>query len=581
LRISDWIVLVLFFSVFIVTVVPLGRFIVKVIRGEPHLLSPLSKPIEQWLLAWSGVKVDEEMDWKTFAIAMMIFSLVGTIFLFVLQLAQSVLPLNPAGVGSPSWDLAFNTAVSFVTNTNWQAYAGETGVSYLTQMIGLCVQNFTSAATGMAVLVGLTYGLSRRSASTIGNFWVLLIRSVMILMPISIIIALILVSQGTVQTLGGPVTVPLLDPVKDASGAMVTTQIIPLGTAASQIAIKQLGVNGGGFFNTNSAHPFENPTPFSNFIEIIAILLIPAALCYSFGRMVGAGRKGVSILIAMTIIFLPLLGLAIWAEFGSNPAFAEMGIDQTTTNFQPGGNMEGKEVRFGIMSSALFSVVTTSASCGAVNSMHDSFSPLGGFVQLLMMQFGEVVYGGIGSGLYGMLIFVIIAMFIAGLMVGRTPEYLGKKIEPREMTIATIIILIPIFLILVGTAVAVLVDPGKTAILNPGPHGFSEILYAFTSASQNNGSAFGGLSVNSVFYNLATAICMFIGRFAIAIFTLALAGSLVGKKIVPVSEGTLSDHRPLFIIWLVFVVIIIGALSFLPVLALGPLVEHLMLGGGV
>jgi K+-transporting ATPase ATPase A chain len=581
LRIPDWIVLILFIGVFIVTVVPLGRFMVKVLKGEPHIFSQVTRPLEHRLLAWSQVKADDEMDWKTFAIAMIVFSLVGIVFLFVLQLAQPLLPLNPAGAGSPSWDLALNTAVSFVSNTNWQAYAGETGVSYLTQMIGLCVQNFTSAATGLAVLVGLAYGLSRRSASTIGNFWVLLIRSVMILLPLSIIIALILVSQGTVQTLGGPVTVQLLDPVKDASGALVTTQTIPLGPAASQIAIKQLGVNGGGFFNTNSAHPFENPTPFANFIEIIAILLIPAALCYSFGRMVGAGRKGVSILIAMTIIFLPLLGISIWAELGSNPSFAGMGIDQTTTVLQPGGNMEGKEVRFGIMPSALFSVVTTSASCGAVNSMHDSFTPLGGFVQLLMMQFGEVVYGGIGSGLYGMLIFVIIAMFIAGLMVGRTPEYLGKKIEPREMAIATIIILIPIFLILIGTAVAVLVEPGKTAILNPGPHGFSEILYAFTSASQNNGSAFAGLSANSVFYNLATAVCMFIGRFGIAILTLALAGSLVVKKIVPAGEGTLSDHRPLFIIWLVFVVVIIGALSFLPALALGPLVEQLMLSGGL
>jgi potassium-transporting ATPase potassium-binding subunit len=580
LQIADWIVLALFFGFFVVTVVPLGRFIVKAIKGETHILSWFNNPIEQRLLAWSQVKADDEMDWKTFAIAMMVFSIVGIIFLFMLQLAQPALPLNPSGTGSPSWDLALNTAVSFVSNTNWQAYAGETGVSYLTQMMGLCVQNFTSAATGLAVLIGLTYGLSRRSSSTIGNFWVLLIRSVMILLPISVVIALILVSQGTVQTLQGPVTVSLLDPVRDTSGTLITTQTIPLGPAASQIAIKQLGVNGGGFFNTNSAHPFENPTPFTNFIEIIAILLIPAALCYSFGRMVGAGRKGVSLLIAMTLIFMPLLGFAIWAELGGNPAFDQIGIDQTTTGLQPGGNMEGKEVRFGIMSSALFSVVTTSASCGAVNSMHDSFTPLGGLVQLLMMQFGEVIYGGIGSGLYGMLVFVIIAMFIAGLMVGRTPEYLGKKIEPREMTIATIIILIPIFLILTGTAVAVLVDPGKTAVLNPGPHGFSEILYAFTSASQNNGSAFAGLSANSIFYNLSTAVCMFIGRFGIAVLTLALAGSLVVKKIVPASEGTLSDHRPLFVIWLVFVVIIIGVLSFLPALALGPIVEHLILGGG-
>jgi potassium-transporting ATPase potassium-binding subunit len=580
MRISDWMVLILFFGFFVVTVVPLGRFMVKVIKGEPHILSPISAPVEHWILTWSQVKVQDEMDWKTFAIAMMVFSFFGVLFLFVIQLAQPLLPLNPEGAGSPSWDLALNTAVSFVTNTNWQAYAGETGVSYLTQMIGLCVQNFTSAATGLAVLVGLTYGLSRRSASTIGNFWVLLVRSVMILLPISIILALILVSQGAVQTLQGPVTVPLLDPVLDAQGALITTQTIPLGPAASQIAIKQLGVNGGGFFNANSAHPFENPTPFSNFIEIIAILLIPAALCYSFGRMVGAGRKGVSILIAMTLIFALLLGFAIWAELGGNPAFIGIGIDQTISANQPGGNMEGKEVRFGVMSSVLFSVVTTSASCGAVNSMHDSYTPLGGLVQLLMMQFGEVVYGGIGSGLYGMLVFVIIAMFIAGLMVGRTPEYLGKKIEPREMTIATIIILIPLFLILICTAVAVLVDPGRSAVLNPGPHGFSEILYAFTSAAQNNGSAFGGLSVNSLFYNLMTAVCMFIGRFSIAILTLALAGSLVVKKIVPAGEGTLADHRPLFIIWLVFVVIIIGVLSFLPALALGPIVEHLILSGG-
>jgi K+-transporting ATPase ATPase A chain len=520
------------------------------------------------------------MDWKTFAVAMMVFSCAGITFLVLLESAQPVLPLNPAGAGTPSLDLSLNTATSFVTNTNWQAYAGETGVSYLTQMAGLCVQNFTSAATGLAVLVALAYGFSRRSAKTVGNFWVLLVRSVLILIPISIIIALILVSQGTVQTFSGPVTVPLLDPVRDTNGTLVTTQTIPLGPAASQIAIKQVGVNGGGFFNTNSAHPFENPTPFANFIETIAILLIPAALCYSFGRIVGAGRKGISLLIAMTIIFVPLLGIAIGAELGGNPAFKIMGVDQRTMDLQPGGNMEGKEVRFGIVSSALFSVVTTSASCGAVNSMHDSFTPIGGFVQLFMMQLGEVVYGGIGSGLYGMIVFAIIAMFIAGLMVGRTPEYLGKKIEPDEMTLATIIILIPIFLILIMTAAAVLSDAGRAAVLNPGPHGFSEILYAFTSAAQNNGSAFAGLSADSLFYNLTTAFCMFVGRFGPAVLTLALAGSLAQKKIVPAGEGTLCDHRPLFIVWLVFVVIIIGALSFLPALALGPIVEHLMFTGG-
>jgi len=580
LRVSDWLLLGIFIGFFILTVVPLGRFMVRVIKGEPHLLSFVFVPIEQRLLSWSQVKADEEMDWKTFASAMMIFSVFAILFLFLLQLAQPILPLNPAGVGSPTWDLALNTAVSFVTNTNWQAYAGETGVSYLTQMAGLCVQNFTSAATGLAVLAGLAYGFSRKSASTLGNFWVLLVRGVLLLLPISMIIALILVSQGTVQTFNGPVTVPLLDPVRNSGGTLITTQTIPLGPAASQIAIKQLGVNGGGFFNTNSAHPFENPSPFANFIEIVAILLIPAALCYSFGRMVGAGRKGVSLLITMTIIFLPLLGIAIGAELAGNPAFPAWGIDQATTELQPGGNMEGKEVRFGIVPSALFSVVTTSASCGAVNSMHDSFTPLGGFVQLFMMQLGEVVYGGIGSGLYGMIVFAIIAMFIAGLMVGRTPEYLGKKIEPYEMTIATIIILVPIILILIFTSAAVMTDIGRAAILNTGPHGFSEILYAFTSASQNNGSAFAGLSANSLFYNLTTAFCMFMGRFAPAVLVLALAGSLAAKKIVPAGEGTLSDHRPLFIVWLVFVVIIIGALSFLPALALGPIVEHLMLYGG-
>ncbi|MEN6395932.1 MAG: potassium-transporting ATPase subunit KdpA [Methanoregula sp.] len=580
LRITDWTLLVIFFGFFIVTVVPLGRFIVRVLKGDPHILSWAFDPIERRVLSWSRVKADDEMDWKTFAVAMMVFSCAGIIFLVLLESAQPVLPLNPAGAGTPSLDLSLNTATSFVTNTNWQAYAGETGVSYLTQMAGLCVQNFTSAATGLAVLVALAYGFSRRSAKTVGNFWVLLVRSVLILIPISIIIALILVSQGTVQTFSGPVTVPLLDPVRDTNGTLVTTQTIPLGPAASQIAIKQVGVNGGGFFNTNSAHPFENPTPFANFIETIAILLIPAALCYSFGRIVGAGRKGISLLIAMTIIFVPLLGIAIGAELGGNPAFKIMGVDQRTMDLQPGGNMEGKEVRFGIVSSALFSVVTTSASCGAVNSMHDSFTPIGGFVQLFMMQLGEVVYGGIGSGLYGMIVFAIIAMFIAGLMVGRTPEYLGKKIEPDEMTLATIIILIPIFLILIMTAAAVLSDAGRAAVLNPGPHGFSEILYAFTSAAQNNGSAFAGLSADSLFYNLTTAFCMFVGRFGPAVLTLALAGSLAQKKIVPAGEGTLCDHRPLFIVWLVFVVIIIGALSFLPALALGPIVEHLMFTGG-
>jgi K+-transporting ATPase ATPase A chain len=581
LRMTDWIQLALFIIILAALIVPVGGFMAKVYSGEGTFLSPITNPVEKWILSISGVNGSEEMDWKMFAVAMMVFSSIGIAAVFILQMVQHLLPLNPAHVGPPSWDLSLNTAVSFATNTNWQAYASEAGVSYLTQMIGLAVQNYLSAAVGMAVLIAFIYGFSRRSATTIGNFWVLLIRSVMILLPFCILFALLLVSQGAVQSFSGAVTVPLLDPVNDSTGAIVTTQSIPLGPAASQIAIKQLGTNGGGFFNANSAHPFENPTPFSNFLELLVILIIPTALCYTFGKMIGSARKGIAILIAMTLIFVPLLGLSIWSEVNGNPAFIPLGIDQVPTGFQPGGNMEGKEVRFGPVQSAFWSVVTTVTSAGAVNSMHDSFMPLGGFVQLFAMQLGEIVFGGVGSGLYTMLIFVILAMFIAGLMVGRTPELYGKKIEPHEMTLTTIHILIPIFLILGFTTVAVLTDPGRSAVFNPGPHGFSEILYAFTSASQNNGSAFGGLAANSIFYNLSTALAMFVGRFAVAIITLALAGSFVTKKIVPVSDGTLSDHRPLFIVWLVFVVIIVGALSFLPALALGPLVEYLTMVSGV
>ena len=400
MRITDWVQLILFFVILAALIVPVGGFIAKVYTGERTFISPIIDPVERWILSASGVNSSDEMDWKMFAVAMMVFSLIGIAAVFLLQSVQLLLPLNPAGAGAVPWDLSLNTAVSFATNTNWQAYAGENGVSYLTQMIGLAVQNFMSAAVGMAVLIAFIYGFSRRSATTIGNFWVLLIRSVMILLPFCVILSLVLVSQGTVQTFSGPVTVPLLDPVRDSTGALVTTQTIPLGPAASQIAIKQLGTNGGGFFNANSAHPFENPTPFSNFLEILAILLIPTALCYTFGKMIGSARKGIAILIAMTIIFVPLAGIAIWSEVNGNPAFTPLGIDQNSTLFQPGGNMEGKEMRFGIVQSALFSVVTTVTSCGAVNSMHDSFMPLGGFVQMFDIQLGEVVFGGVGSGLY-------------------------------------------------------------------------------------------------------------------------------------------------------------------------------------
>jgi K+-transporting ATPase ATPase A chain len=552
----------------------------KVFSGKPHVLSPVIDRIEQKFLTLGGVDGTQEMDWKQFAVALMVFSVPCVLVVFFIQLFQQFLPLNPAGLGAVPWDLSLNTAVSFATNTNWQAYVPEVTVSYFTQMVGLAVQNFLSAAKGMAVLVALILAFSRRSGTTIGNFWVLLIRSAMILLPLCLIISLLLVSQGVPQTFNGALTVPLLDPVKDSNGALVTTQTIPLGPVASQVAIKQLGTNGGGFYNANSAHPLENPTPFSNLLENLAILFIPTAICYTFGKMIGSGRKGIALLFAMTIMFLPLAGIAIWSELGGNPAFTPLGIDQDPSHLQPGGNMEGKEVRFGIVPSAWFSVVTTVTSTGAVNSMHDSFMPLAGFVQIFDMQLGEVVYGGVGSGLYGMLVFVILAMFIAGLMVGRTPELYGKKIEQNEMKLATIIILIPIFLILILTAVAVMTDAGRAAVFNTGPHGFSEILYAFTSTSQNNGSAFAGVSANTLFYNLATAFAMFIGRYAVAVLTLALAGSLIVKKLVPAGEGTLRDHRPLFIFWLVFVIIIIGALSFLPALSLGPIAEYLNMAAG-
>ena len=569
ITINDWAFLVLLGVILALLLVPVGEFMFRVYTGKQTFLSPLIMPVEGWILRMCGAGSEEEMDWKQFAVAMMIFSIIGIAFVFFIQEVQQVLPLNPLSAGAVPWDLSLNTAVSFATNTNWQFYVPETTVSYLTQMVGLAVQNFMSAAVGMAILVAFIYGFSRRSSLTIGNFWVLLVRGIWILLPISFVIALVLVSQGTPQTFGGPVTVPLLNPVNDSNGNLVTTQSISLGPAASQIAIKMLGTNGGGFFNANSAHPYENPTWLSNLIEIIAILLIPVSLCFMFGKMIGSVKKGMAILIAMTLLFVPLLGLGIWSEIGGNPAFTSLGIDQAPSHLQPGGNMEGKEVRFGIVPSAAFSVITTVTSCGAVNSMHDSFMPLGGLVQIFDIQLGEIVYGGVGSGLYCMLVFIIIAMFIAGLMVGRTPELYGKKIEPYEMKLSTIHILVPIFLILIGTAIAVSIAPGTAAVFNPGPHGFSEILYAFSSVSQNNGSAFAGLSSN-LFYNLATTICMFVGRYAIAIITLALAGAFVTKKIVPASEGTLQDHRPLFIIWVVFTILIIGALE-LPARALpGP-----------
>ncbi|PWR74359.1 potassium-transporting ATPase subunit KdpA [Methanospirillum lacunae] len=579
IRGTDWIQFAIFFILLFALVVPVGRYMVEMYQGKSSGIFRIFRTTETWILAKAGIRPDDEMDYKTFAIALIIFNLLGIIVVFLLQQIQQYLPLNPLNLGPVAPDLSLNTAVSFATNTNWQAYAGETTLSYLTQMLGLTVQNFISAATGMAVLVALIYGFSRREAETIGNFWVLLIRSVWILLPLSIILSLILVSQGTIQNFNAPVEIQLLDPLTDNGSVVASTQVIPQGPAASQIAIKLLGTNGGGYFNANSAHPYENPTPLSDILEIIALLLIPAGLCYTFGSMIGSIKKGIALLIAMVIIFIPLVGLCYSAEQSTNPFFSQLGIDQTASAIQPGGNMEGKEVRFGVLHSALFAVSTTATSCGAVNAMHDSFTPLGGLVPLMMIQFGEIVFGGVGSGLGVMIVYVIIAMFIAGLMVGRTPEYLGKKIEPPEMTLAAVVILIPIVAILVGTAIAVVTTAGTFSILNPGAHGFTEILYAFSSAVGNNGSAFGGLSANTLFYNCALALAMIIGRYPMLILLLALAGSFVQKKTVPPSGGTLQDHRPLFIIWLVFVIVSIGVLSFLPALALGPIAEFLVQGG--
>jgi len=541
---------------------PLGIYMARVYHGNVKWL----RPIESFIYRICGIKTDDEMDWKNYAATMMMFNIVGLFAVYLLQRCQDFLPLNPTAMKAVSPDSSFNTATSFATNTNWQGYSGELTMSYLTQMLGLTVQNFVSAAAGMAVLIALIRGFTRREAKTIGSFWVDLTRSVLyILLPLSIILALILVSQGVVQNFHPSIKATLIDPGEN------TQQIIATGPAASQIAIKQLGTNGGGFFNVNSAHPFENPTAFSNFIEMLSILLIAAALCYTFGVMVNDRRQGWALLSAMTILFVPLLVLCVQQEQHGNPFLNFPGIDQSV------GNMEGKEARYGIVSSAIWATATTAASNGSVNSMHDSFTPLGGLVPMFLMQAGEVIYGGVGSGLYGMLLFVIITVFAAGLMVGRTPEYLGKKIEAFEMKMSAIGILVPPFAVLVGTSIAVAVAAGKSSVLNPGPHGFSEILYSFSSTGNNNGSAFGGINANTPFYNVMLGIAMFIARYWIAIPVLAIAGSLANKKIVPPSLGTLPTHSLLFILFLAGIVIIVGALTFVPALALGPIAEHMLL----
>jgi K+-transporting ATPase ATPase A chain len=583
---NDWIQLIIYLGVLVALVKPLGWFMARVYQGQPCGLDRAFGPLERGLYRVARIDATREMGWREYAVCVLTFNFVGFLALYALLRLQGWLPLNPQGFAGATPDLAFDTAASFASNTNWQSYGGETTLSYLSQMLGLTVQNFVSAASGMAVLIALIRGLARHNANTIGNFWYDLVRStIYILLPLSTVLALALVSQGVIQNFKAYETVSLVEPSAGADGAEATEQSLAMGPAASQIAIKQLGTNGGGFFNVNSAHPFENPTPLSNFLECLAILAISGGLCYTFGVMVGDTRQGWAVLAAMLIIFVPLTIGAIAAEQAGVPAYAAMGADQAPSALQPGGNMEGKEVRFGIASSAIWASATTAASNGSVNSMHDSYTPLGGLIPMWLIQLGEIIFGGVGSGLYGMLMFAIVAVFIAGLMVGRTPEYLGKKIEAYEMKMASLTILIPPIVVLVGTAIAVSGsgleyasgEEVKGNLNNPGAHGFSEVLYAFSSAGNNNGSAFAGLTANEPFYNTALGLAMFISRYWLMVPVLAIAGSLARKKYTPPSAGTLPTHRPLFVVMLACTVLLVGALTFVPALALGPIVEHLQM----
>jgi K+-transporting ATPase ATPase A chain len=547
----------------------------EVYDGRTWLQRSLAR-FDDFIYRLCGVDRQAEMTWQQYAYATLLFSSASFLLLFVLQRLQSWLPLNPAHLPAISADSSFNTAISFVTNTNWQGYGGETTMSYFTQMLGLTVQNFVSAAAGMAVMAALARSFERVQATTIGNFWVDLYRgTIYILLPLSLLLAVALVSQGVVQTFEPHATARLLQATVDDEGQPVSKVIVPLGPAASQVAIKQLGTNGGGFFNVNSAHPFENPTPLSSFLQMLAILLIPAAWCHTFGRLIGDTRQGWALLAAMSIVFVALLGACVYFEQQGTPQLAAAGADLVASETQSGGNMEGKETRFGIVNSALWATATTAASNGSVNSMHDSFTPLGGLVPLWLMQLGEVIFGGVGSGLYGMLVFVIVAVFIAGLMVGRTPEYLGKRIEAFEMKMAALAILLPCATVLIGTAVALMSEQGRATIFNPAAHGYTEVLYAFSSAGNNNGSAFAGLGANTPFYNVTLGVAMLIGRFWVMLPILAIAGSIAAKKRITTTPGTLPTHTPLFVILLIGVVIVVGALSFIPALALGPIVEHL------
>ncbi len=595
---SAWTLLVVFLLALLLLSWPLARWITALCNGtHPRWM----RAAESAVLRLAGVAPDANGGWKPYALALLAFNAVGTLFVYGVQRLQAVLPLNPDGMAAVPPDSAFNTAVSFVANTDWQGYGGEATMAHLTQMVALAGQNFFSGATGIAVVFALFRGFAARSTGKIGNFWADLTRiTAWLLVPLSFVLAVALAGQGVIQNFGAARTVTTLEsqtfqapkqdgagkPVLDAAGAPVTerrtatTQALPMGPVASQEAIKMLGTNGGGFFNANSAHPYENPTAFSNLLEMLAIFLIPAALCFAFGRVIGDRRQGWAVLSAMTILFVAAVVAVVSAEQAGNPALAPLGADQAGSALQSGGNMEGKEVRFGIGASGLFAAVTTAASCGAVNGMHDSFTPLGGMVPLVLMQLGEVVFGGVGAGLYGMLIFAILAVFIAGLMIGRTPEYLGKKIEAHEMKLASIAVLVTPLLVLAGTAVAVMAEAGRAGVANPGAHGFSEILYALTSAANNNGSAFAGLSANTPFYNTLLAVAMWFGRFGVIVPVLGIAGALASKHRLPANSGTMPTHGPLFVMLLIGTVLLVGLLNYVPALALGPVVEHLMLRTG-
>lgn len=589
----EWLQTVLFFTVLLALIKPLGSYMSKVFQGERTVLSPLFAPCERILYRACGVDSDDEMAWRRYAMAMIAFNLVLFVTLFALLMLQHLLPLNPQNVPAFSWQLALNTAVSFTTNTNWQAYSGETAVSYFTQMVGLTVHNFVSAATGIAVAIAVTRGFARRRTTTIGNFWVDLTRGTLyILVPISLIVALLLVSQGVIQNFSPYKRVPLVqsvtyhkakldssgNAVKDAAGKPVLESVtvkevtIPMGPVASQEAIKELGTNGGGFFNANSSHPFENPTPFSHMLEIVLILLIPGALTYTFGVMVGNTRQGWMLLGVMLLLLIVSFGVLQWTEVCGNPLLAKLGV--------AGANMEGKDIRPGLAATSLFEVATTGTSCGAVAAMHDSLTPLGGMIPMGLILLGEIVFGGVGSGLYTMLAFAVIAVFVSGLMIGRTPEYLGKKIEVREMWMSIVTVLVAGVVVLILTAVAMITPSAVAAMANPDAHGLSEVLYAFASMANNNGSAFAGLNANTNFYNIVGSLAMIVGRYVPAVAVLAMAGSLAEKKYVPPSLGTLPTDKVPFALWLTLVILVVGALTFFPALSMGPIVEQLTMTGG-